>query len=131
MNETPCRIGFAFCGSFCTFSTAMSALEAVKARFGDVTPIVSENSAALDTRFGDAHNWLREMERICDKRVIDTLLEEKPLDKQFRDHPLTGNYAGFRECHIQPDWLFIYAVQNDTLILTASRTGTHSDLLEK
>ena len=63
--------------------------------------------------------------------VIDTLLEEKPLDKQFRDHPLTGNYAGFRECHIQPDWLFIYAVQNDTLILTASRTGTHSDLLEK
>ena len=65
------------------------------------------------------------------ERVIDTLLEEKPLDKQFRDHPLTGNYAGFRECHIQPDWLFIYAVQNDTLILTASRTGTHSDLLEK
>ncbi len=63
--------------------------------------------------------------------VIDTLLEEKPLDKQFRDHLLTGNYAGFRECHIQPDWLFIYAVQNDTLILTASRTGTHSDLLEK
>jgi len=65
------------------------------------------------------------------ERVIDALLEEKPLDKQFRDHPLTGNYAGFRECHIQPDWLFIYAVQNDTLILTASRTGTHSDLLEK
>ena len=65
------------------------------------------------------------------ERVIDTQKEEKPLDKQFRDHPLTGNYAGFRECHIQPDWLFIYAVQNDTLILTASRTGTHSDLLEK
>ena len=79
MNETPCRVGFAFCGSFCTFSTAMSALEAVKARFGDVTPIVSENSAALDTRFGEAHNWLREMERICDKRVIDTLPKAEPI----------------------------------------------------
>ena len=99
MNETPCRIGFAFCGSFCTFSTAMSALEAVKARFGDVTPIVSENSAALDTRFGDAHNWLREMERICDKRVIDTLPKAEPLGpKKLLDAlviaPCTGNTLG-------------------------------------
>ena len=51
MNDPSCRVGFAFCGSFCTFHKAMDALEAVKARFGDVTPIVSENSAALDTRF--------------------------------------------------------------------------------
>ena len=96
MNETPCRVGFAFCGSFCTFSTAMSALEAVKAHFGDVTPIVSENSAALDTRFGEAHNWLREMERICDKRVIDTLPKAEPIGpKKLLDAlvicPCTGN----------------------------------------
>ena len=96
MNETPCRVGFAFCGSFCTFSSAMSALEAVKARFGDVTPIVSENSAALDTRFGEAHNWLREMERICDKRVIDTLPKAEPIGpKKLLDAlvicPCTGN----------------------------------------
>ena len=59
------RVGFAFCGSFCTYGQAMSALEQVKARFGDVTPIVSEASAALDTRFGAAHDHMREMERIC------------------------------------------------------------------
>ena len=99
MNETPCRVGFAFCGSFCTFSYAMSALEAVKARFGDVTPIVSENSAALDTRFGEAHNWLREMERICDKRVIDTLPKAEPIGpKKLLDAlvicPCTGNTLG-------------------------------------
>ncbi len=99
MIETPCRVGFAFCGSFCTFSAAMSTLEAVKARFGDVTPIVSENSAALDTRFGAAHDWLREMERICDKRVIDTLPKAEPIGpKKLLDAlvicPCTGNTLG-------------------------------------
>ena len=47
----PIRVGFAFCGSFCTYDKAMSALERVKAEFGDVTPIVSERGASLDTRF--------------------------------------------------------------------------------
>lgn len=99
MTETPCRVGFAFCGSFCTFSAAMSALETVKARFGDVTPIVSENSAALDTRFGAAHDWLREMERICDRRVIDTLPKAEPIGpKKLLDAlvicPCTGNTLG-------------------------------------
>ena len=61
--------------------------------------------------------------------VIDTLLAEKPLDKKYRDHALTGSYNGFRECHIQPDWLLIYRVERDVLVLIASRTGTHSDLL--
>ena len=88
MNDPSCRVGFAFCGSFCTFHKAMDALEAVKARFGDVTPIVSENSAALDTRFGAAHDWLREMERICDKRVIDSLLDALVIC------PCTGNTLG-------------------------------------
>jgi mRNA interferase YafQ len=60
--------------------------------------------------------------------IINTLLEEKPLDPKHRDHPLTGDYAGFRECHIQPDWLLIYTVDKGQLVLTASRTGTHSDL---
>jgi len=62
--------------------------------------------------------------------VLDTLLEEKTLDEKYRDHALTGNYIGFRECHIQPDWLLIYRVERDELVLIASRTGTHSDLLE-
>lgn len=64
------------------------------------------------------------------QEVIDTLLAEKTLDEKYKDHGLVGNYAGFRECHIQPDWLLIYRKDKDTLILTASRTGTHSDLLD-
>ena len=90
------RVGFAFCGSFCTYGQAMSALEQVKARFGDVTPIVSEASAALDTRFGAAHDHMREMERICDRRVIDSIPKAEPIGpKQLLDvlviAPCTGN----------------------------------------
>lgn len=62
--------------------------------------------------------------------VIDMLLAEKTLAERYRDHKLTGKYSGFRECHILPDWLLIYAVDREKLILTASRTGSHSDLLE-
>ena len=76
------KVGFAFCGSFCTYDRAMRALEQVKARFGDVTPIVSEASAATDTRFGPAHEFMREMERICDKRVIDTMVKAEPIGPQ-------------------------------------------------
>ena len=90
------KVGFAFCGSFCTFSMAMTALEQVKARFGDVTPIVSEAAAANDTRFGPAHEFMREMERICDKRVIDSLVKAEPIGpKKLLDVlvicPCTGN----------------------------------------
>ena len=60
--------------------------------------------------------------------VLDQLLQEKTLEQKYRDHALIGNYIGFRECHIQYDWLLIYAVSESELILTASRTGTHSDL---
>jgi mRNA interferase YafQ len=65
------------------------------------------------------------------QEVIDTLLEEKPLDAKHRDHPLSGNYIGFRECHVLSDWLLIYAINHDQLLLTASRTGTHSDLFDE
>lgn len=60
--------------------------------------------------------------------VLKTLQNEVPLDDKYRDHALVGDYIGFRECHIQPDWLLIYAIDQGQLILTASRTGTHSDL---
>jgi len=95
----PQRIGFAFCGSFCTLSRAMSALEAVKARFGDVTPIVSETTAALDTRFGNAHDFLMEMERICQRRVVDSIPKAEPIGpKKLLDAlvicPCTGNTLG-------------------------------------
>jgi mRNA interferase YafQ len=60
------------------------------------------------------------------KQIIQHLAQSKPLDKSFRDHMLIGNYAGTRECHVDPDWLIIYEIQEDELILI--RTGTHSDL---
>jgi len=60
--------------------------------------------------------------------IIQTLRERNPLDPKYHDHALTGDYAGFRECHIQPDWLLIYLIDGKNLILTTSRTGTHSDL---
>jgi mRNA interferase YafQ len=63
--------------------------------------------------------------------AIDMLLEEKPLGPKYKDHQLTGDYGGFRECHILPDWLLIYTVHRKTVILTASRTGTHADLFNK
>lgn len=92
----PIRVGFAFCGSFCTFHQAMTALEQVHARYGDVTPIVSEASAATDSRFGPAHEYMREMERICDRRVIDSIPKAEPIGpKHLLDVlvicPCTGN----------------------------------------
>lgn len=63
--------------------------------------------------------------------VLDKLCAEKPLEERHRDHALIGRYVGFRECHIRPDWLLVYAIDKDKLILVASRTGTHSDLFDE
>lgn len=49
---------------------------------------------------------------------------------QYKDHPLSDNLRDFRECHIEPDWLFIYRIHEDTLILSATATGSHADFLE-
>lgn len=92
-------VGFAVCGSFCTHAKAMAALEQVKARFAHVIPIVSECTAETDTRFGAAHDLLREMERICDHRVIATVEAAEPIGpKKLLDlliiAPCTGNTLG-------------------------------------
>ena len=50
------------------------------------------------------------------------------LPEKYKDHPLSGNWSGYRECHIAPDWLLIYSIENNLLVLTLARTGTHSDL---
>ena len=65
------------------------------------------------------------------EEVITSLAAGEPLDDKYRDHALSGNWAGFRECHVLPDWLLIYRVENDVLVLTLARTGTHSDLFGK
>ena len=60
--------------------------------------------------------------------IIAVLAMGESLPKKNRDHALSGNWAGYRECHILPDWLLIYRIDNEVLVLTLSRTGTHSGL---
>ncbi len=62
------------------------------------------------------------------EEVLEILCAEQPLPQKYRDHALSGNYNGQRECHITPDWLLIYEVADKELILNLTRTGTHSDL---
>ncbi len=60
--------------------------------------------------------------------VIDIIASEKPLDSKYEDHALSGQYKGHRECHLQPDWLLIYKIDNSVLVLSLTRKGTHSEL---
>ena len=60
--------------------------------------------------------------------VVDMIASGIILPDKYRDHELIGNFAGFRECHIKPDWLLIYRIEQDKLALMLFRTGTHSDL---
>ena len=60
--------------------------------------------------------------------VIKIIASGEPLPEQYNDHPLQGNYKGCRECHITPDWLLVYSIDKETVILYLTRTGTHSDL---
>lgn len=92
-------IGFAVCGSFCTHAAAMGALEQLKARYSHIIPIVSETTSDTDTRFGTAHDLMREMERICDHRVISTIKQAEPIGPQslldlLVIAPCTGNTLG-------------------------------------
>lgn len=65
------------------------------------------------------------------EKTIEILANGESLPPEYQAHNLHGSYAGFKECHIRPDWLLIYKVENDILTLTMSRTGTHSDLFDK
>lgn len=62
--------------------------------------------------------------------IVGKLLNGIPLDKKYKDHELKGKYKGFRECHIQPDWLLIYLMEDDILTLTLIDTGSHADLFD-
>ena len=65
------------------------------------------------------------------RTVIDMLQDEIPLPPKYRDHLLTGDYKGFRECHINSDWLLIYKKKEAIQVISLYRTGTHSDLFKK
>ena len=72
--------------------------------------------------------------RGCDLSLLESIVArlaaQQPLPEKNRDHDLTGDYIGFRECHIRPDWLLIYRVDGEQLMLFLFRTGTHSDLFD-
>jgi mRNA interferase YafQ len=62
------------------------------------------------------------------REVAEKLIHEVPLERQYQDHKLMGKYKGRRECHLEPDWLLIYFIKEDTVIFV--RTGTHADLFK-
>lgn len=63
--------------------------------------------------------------------IIRALSRGETLPEKNKDHELSGDWTGHRECHIQPDWLLVYRINDDVLVLTLARTGTHSDLFGK
>ena len=63
--------------------------------------------------------------------VVNILADGGTLDAKYRDHDLSGNYKGTRECHIEPDWLLVYEIIDDVLVLMLVRPGTHSGLFKK
>lgn len=62
------------------------------------------------------------------EKVVLLLQKCEPLPLRYGDHALAGDWKGFRECHVSPDWLLVYMIENDMLILTLSRTGTHAEI---
>ncbi len=63
--------------------------------------------------------------------IIRTLSQGETLPEKNKAHELSGNWVGHWECHIQPDWLLVYRIDDDILVLTLARTGTHSDIFNK
>lgn len=68
----------------------------------------------------------KDMEKL--KSVVRKLLDGKLLERKYLDHPLTGNLKGYRDCHIEPDWILLYRMDSDLQEITFVRTGSHSDL---
>ena len=81
-------------------------------------------------------HYLKDLKLARKRHLNETLLNEvikllaagEPLPEKNRDHNLSGNYAGYRECHITPDWLLIYSKDEEIKLVTLTRTGSHSDL---
>jgi len=70
----------------------------------------------------------KEMDKL--KEVMSKLINEEIIDEKYRNHQLIGDYIGCQECHIEPDWLLIYIINNTAKTITFIRTGSHSDLFE-
>jgi dipicolinate synthase subunit B len=89
-------IGYAFCGSFCTFKDSFAALETVVAKYGDVLPIMSYNACYTDTRFGKSEDWVEKIEALCGRKIVKTIPDAEPLGPKISLDalviaPCTGN----------------------------------------
>ena len=86
--------------------------------------IVRSNRFLKDLRL--AKKWGLELSLL--EEVVNKLATQEKLDEKYHDHPLSGDYSDFRECHIKPDWLLVYTIDDEELELFLFRTGSHSDL---
>lgn len=89
-------IGYALCGSFCTFNESYKCLKLLKEKYGDIIPIMSYNAFNTDTRFGDHDEWNRRIETLCGKRIISSIVDAEPLGPKVSLDalviaPCTGN----------------------------------------
>ena len=89
-------IGYAFCGSFCTFAESFAALTELKAKYKDVIPIMSFNAYNTDTRFGKSEEWIKKIEELCERKIIHTIEDAEPLGPRIAldalvISPCTGN----------------------------------------
>lgn len=84
----------------------------------------------MTSRYSKAYKHMRKrgMNMNLLNEVVDTLRRGEKLAPKHKDHALMGNYKGFRECHIKPDWLLLYSINKSTLILVLTDTGTHADI---
>ena len=80
---------------------------------------------------GDVIEFTKRYYNLDFAEAVEKLANDQPLEERYCDHALEGNWKGHRELHIRPDWLLIYQIKDDVLILELSRTGTHSDLFGK
>ena len=71
----------------------------------------------------------KDLDKLFD--VVNILADGGMLDARYRDHDLSGDYKGTRECHIEPDWLLVYEIRDEVLVLMLYRLGTHSELFKK
>ena len=87
----------------------------------------------LTTQFKKDIKLAKKQKKNLDKLfgVIDKIAKGEKLDEKYKDHELSGNYKGVRECHIEPDWLLMYEIVDDILVLVLNRVGSHSDLFKR
>lgn len=92
--------------------------------FCQMLKIILSNQFKKDLRLAAKRGYKLELL----EKVVDKIANNIKLENKYKDHSLSGQYVGFKECHILPDWLLVYRIDNDNLILFLSRTGSHSDL---